>query len=176
MSVDEKDREKVETEIETCQARVIQTLVPTILALGLISIADPQSIRNVTMGCAFAVLFSSSLYVASLSYKIFLNASFLQVFGRTDIKKNKIYWEDALSEYRKKHLPMIIHSETTTAAAIYMVLSFMFFFIFHKVNLIASFVAAAVLLFNSICIFLVYKRRHKCLKKWQDVKSILEKA
>jgi len=42
--LDETDRENVHKEISQCQGRVIQTLVPTILALGLIAIADPENL------------------------------------------------------------------------------------------------------------------------------------
>ena len=66
VSINEKDREKIEMEIAHSQGRIIQTLVPTILALGLLGIASPENIRDITLGSAFAVLFSSSLYVTSV--------------------------------------------------------------------------------------------------------------
>ena len=175
VSINEKDREKIEMEIAHSQGRIIQTLVPTILALGLLGIASPENIRDITLGSAFAVLFSSSLYVTSLSYKIFRNAQFLKVFLSPEKRENEIYWENALSEYQNKHgLPILIHSETTTVGAIYMVLSITFFFIFYRVNMIASFVCTFILLWISFCIFLIYKRRDNVLHTWQDLKPIIE--
>lgn len=178
VSVDEKDRDKIEREIEQCQTRFAQVLVPTVLAFGLIAIADPENIRHVTLGCAFAVLFSSSLYFASLSYKIMRNGIFLQVFGREySGEDKKIYWENALSVYREKSdLPPLIHSETITAGAIYAVLSLTYFFIFYRVNLIASIVATFILLCISFSILWVYKKRRNIRKAWGDLKSDIERA
>ncbi len=175
ISLDESDRERIETELRQCQARVVQTLVPTILALGLIALAESARIRDISLGCAFAVLFSSSLYVASLSYKIIRNAEFLKVFASPEIGDNKICWEYALSAYRKTYgNPLVIHSETTTAATIYSVLSLAFFFIFYRVNLIASIVGTVVLLFVSFGIFLTYKRSNKVTERWEKLKATLE--
>ena len=169
--VDEKVRQKIENEISQCQARVAQTLVPTILAMGLLAVADPKNIRVVTLGCAFAVLFSSGTYVASLTYKIFRNASFLKVFVVAP-------WETALSKYRGNSVLnrffWPIGSESCAAGAIYLALAATFFFIFYTVNRPASIVCTAILTMNALSIFLVYKRASKMDKAWEEVKLHLE--
>jgi hypothetical protein len=70
LEIDKKDHDKVLSEISDCQGRILQTLVPTIISVGLISIADRENIALITLVTSFSVLFGSSLYVASLSYKI----------------------------------------------------------------------------------------------------------
>ena len=91
--VSKSSHEKVIKEIADSQTRVVQTLVPTILAIGLIAVAASASLGgsegasrfrlDIVVGCTFAILFSSSIYVAALSYKIFRNGTFLSVFGGT---------------------------------------------------------------------------------------------
>ncbi len=176
MSVDEKDLKRVQTELSQCQARVLQTLVPTILGFGLIAIANPQSIRDVTLGCNFAILFSSSLYVASLSYKIFRNAAFLRTFLTAEVEKNKIYWEKVLSKYWEEHHPFPIHSETTTAGFIYVVLALTFLFIFYKVDPIAASIGTVLLLLVALSIFMIYVKKGNYQKTWEDIKEALEKV
>lgn len=176
VSVDQKDRDTVQTELSQCQARVLQTLVPTILALGVIAIAQSQNIKDVTLGCTFATLFSSSLYVASLSYKIYRNASFLRTFVATDIEENKIRWEEIISEYRQKHRPFPFHSETTTAGSIYVVLALTFLFIFYRIDLIAASVGTVLLLLVAFSIFTIYAKRGSYQETWEEIKKSRERA
>ena len=174
VSLDENDRNKIEAEIAQYQARVIQTLVPTILALGLLAIANPANIdKPIALGCAFAILFSSGLYVASLSYKIFMNATFLRTFS--NIEPNKIYWEEAISEYRHYRRVLLFQSETATAAIIYAVLALTFLFIFYEVNPVASALGALLLLLVAFSIWMIYARRTSYANTWKDLKPHLER-
>lgn len=163
--LDETDRENVHKEISQCQGRVIQTLVPTILALGLIAIADPENLGTLSLGCAFAVLFSSSLYVASLSFKIFRNATFLSTFLPEGSDETTIHWEKALVEFNtRQRIPKILRAETTTAAAIYAVLALTFCYIFIRIHIIATLVGTLLLLGVALRIFILYKSTHKYKK------------
>ena len=63
----EKNRNQALTELQSCQERTLQTFVPTIIAVGLIAIADRGNFALVTLASSFAVLFGSSMYVASLA-------------------------------------------------------------------------------------------------------------
>ncbi|NIV03606.1 hypothetical protein GWN26_13275 [Candidatus Saccharibacteria bacterium] len=172
ITVDSGDLEKVKNEIDQMQTRVIQILVPTILGFGLIAIADPQSIRDITMGCAFAILFSSSLFVTALSYKIFRNASFLQIFAKAESTRETVYWEDALSDFRKKGgVPRIVHSETTAVATIYAVMAFTYFFMFYRISLVAAAVLSLILLIVAIRMFLLYQNLEKFDNTWKKVKK-----
>lgn len=175
LKLDTKDLESIKQEIQQLQNRVIQTLVPTILALGLIAIANPDYINLFTLGCTFSVLFSSSLYIACLSYKIFRNSQFLAVFYIVEREQGKVYWDDALFEYRRiKGIPFIIHSETTTAAFIYIVLAITFFCIFYNTNFLVSLLFTFALIFNSCIIFHTYYSRDENLKIWHDIKKKME--
>ena len=66
-SLNEEYRKKVTREIEQLQTRVIQTLVSTILAFGLVTLAGVEKISYLSLGGAIAVLFTSSLYIATVS-------------------------------------------------------------------------------------------------------------
>lgn len=154
MKVDTGDWHKIRREIEQCQARVLQTLVPTILSLGLIAFsrfvneAEVGSPPYITMGATFAVLLASSLYIASLSYKIFMNAGFLSVFAEK--KPDTIYWEDVVVKFRElAGRPRIIHSETTTAAMIYIILTAIYVFIFASLSAVRASLGAMVFLIIS---------------------------
>jgi hypothetical protein len=179
-NVHDADITQVVGEMQQMQSRVMQTLVPTILALGLISFAGRESINYLSFGGAFAVLFTSSLYVSSLSYKIFRNAAFLSVFNRKVDTKDTIYYENLMKKYRSiKHDPPVIHAETTTAAIIYLVLSITFFFIFfmEKGNdltfLIAIIVATVILLFNCLILWLIYINRDNSCELWEKIRDEL---
>ncbi len=178
----EEDLKKVVREIEQLQGRVLQTLVPTILAFGLIAFAGGEQINYLTLGGAFAVLFTSSLYVASLSYKIFRNSAFLQVFHHHANTEDTIYYENLMAKYRKKKgEPVIINAETTTASIIYAVLSFTFFFIFYMESegrlglLIATIVTTLILLCNCLIMFMIYVKRDHSRRIWEDVRDELKK-
>ena len=109
VTLDDKSREKVIKEISELQARVLQTLVPTILALGLIAVAASAKLGSsdgtggfepkIIMGCTFAILFTSGLFVAALSYKIQFNGNCLRVFPPRDSKKGEVDWEEAKRVY-----------------------------------------------------------------------------
>ena len=107
--VSKSSHEKVIKEIADSQTRVVQTLVPTILAIGLIAVAASASLGgsegasrfrlDIVVGCTFAILFSSSIYVAALSYKIFRNGTFLSVFAPTETGKDEVEWETVVGRY-----------------------------------------------------------------------------
>jgi len=171
LKLHEEDRKAFHDEIQQCQSRVLQTLVPTILALGLIAVADPENIGGLSLGCAFAVLFSSSLYVASLSFKIFRNASFLDAFSDREAKQGAEYvrLSDAISYFNAQSVsPTVLRAETSTAALIYLVLAVTFGYIFYSVNLIVTIICTVILLSVSIRIIHIYKSFSEYKEVWKD--------
>lgn len=166
----EEDRKAFHDEIQQCQSRVLQTLVPTILALGLIAVADPKNIGGLSLGCAFAVLFSSSIYVASLSFKIFRNASFLDTFSDREAEQGSEYvrLSDAISFFNDQSIsPTVLRAETSTAALIYLVLALTFGYIFYSVNLIVTIVCTVILLSVSLRIIHIYRSFSKYKEVWE---------
>jgi cell division protein FtsL len=172
LNIDEKDRVKILSEISDSQNRVIQIFVPTILAIGLISIADKEKFALTTLFAAFAILFSSSLYIASLSYKIFRNAMFLRAVTsqKNNEKDNVVHWEKALSIFTKKvNPPKIIGYETKTIAIIFIMFAFIYTFMFYYIHPIASVVLGLVLISVAIRILFIPFRAEEYYNKWQDV-------
>ncbi|MFC1947531.1 hypothetical protein ACFLXY_06400 [Chloroflexota bacterium] len=185
MQVDERDWDKVTKEIEQCQSRVLQTLVPTVLALGLIGFSGMSMSTESSfppyfaMGATFAVLLATSLYIASLSYKIFMNGTFLSVFApkQSDI----IYWERVVKLFRGEPSgkPKIIHSETTTAGTIYMILALTYIFIFASIDavreslgaLIFLIISGIILLGVAFTIFWTYQRYDTLKANWEKIKE-----
>lgn len=132
-------RDQVLAELEKCQDRVMQTLVPTIISVGLISIADRENVVSITLFACFAVLFSSSLYVASLSHKIFRNTTFIQALNEQDASESDLSWWAALSKFQVLEKPIpVIGFETTTISVVYGVFSIAFFFMFQEINFLLS--------------------------------------
>ncbi len=167
-----KDRDKVMEETSQCQARVVQTMVPTILALGLLAVAPPGNLDGIALGCAFAIVFCSGLYVACLSFKIFRNAAFLSVFSDwIDRKDGTINFEDLIGRYRGGGRAFPIHSETTTAGIIYLALAATFFYIFHGKSILAARVCATALVVVSGFILATYYSRGIHTKRWMKVKK-----
>lgn len=125
----EEAREKISSEIKECQDRVVRVLVPTIISFGLASVGNMGAQGGVifsdriVFGALFAVLFSSSLYIASLSYKIFERAAFLRYFAR---EEERLEWEEVVQRYREEHSPRFIGSETSAVAWIYTTLAVTF--------------------------------------------------
>lgn len=170
LTIHEKDREKVLAEIAECQSRVIQTLVPTIIAVGLISIADKKNLAMITVVAAFAVLFCSSLYVASLNYKIFRNASFVRALAEIAPVSGTIHWETALSLfYRKVTPPHIIGYEVRTVSVVYLVFAAAYVYMFYKLNLLLTIILGLVLAAVAVRIFLIPFRAQTYCQQWKDV-------
>lgn len=148
LSLSEADVSALNTEIESCQDRIVRVLVPTIISFGITSIgqvgvgASGALNYEILFGALFSVLFSSSLYITSMSYKIFERAAFLRVLtgDRTD-------WETVVHRYRKRYSPRIIGSETSTISLIYMVLSILFGAVFWGKMPTPVVVGATVVLF-----------------------------
>ncbi len=171
----EDDRRYVESEIQGAQTRVMQTLVPTILSLGLIAICNTNQLGRVSMGCAFGVLFSSSLYVAALSYKIFRNGAFLAAFPPAE-KPGALRWERLLTDFNEQRKQTIIQAETPTAAVIYAVLALTFLFIFVPAEPVLACGGTAVLLVVSLLIFSIYRRKREFKGRWTTIKEQREGA
>lgn len=171
IKLEEKDREKVVSEISDCQSRIVQVLVPTVIAVGLISIADRDKFALITLITSFAILFSSSLYIASLSYKIFRNASFLRVVSELEDKeKTSLHWERALSMFGKLiKPPFIIGYETKTISVIFIVFSISFVFMFFEMNSILSVVLGSILLIVGLSIFFIPFYSEKYYESWKKV-------
>ncbi len=170
MKIEEKDREKVLAEISECQGRILPTLVPTILSVALISIADRKNFALITLVSAFSVLFASSLYVASLSYKIFRNASFIRVFTGHIESEDKVHWEKALSKFNEnKSSPMIIGFETKTIAIIYIVFSMAYTLMFYSINSILAVLLGIVLAIVALRIYFIPSYSNRYDQKWERV-------
>ncbi|MCW9026600.1 MAG: hypothetical protein OQJ77_04720 [Thiovulaceae bacterium] len=168
----EKDRDKVLKEISDSQNRILQIFVPTIIAVGLISIADKDKFALITLFAFFAILFASSLYISSLSYKIFRNASFLNAVDSkaSNVNDGTIHWEKAFSLFSKKaSIPKIIGYETKTIAVIFVMFSIVYIAMFFSMNPLLSIGLGLVLIIISIRMLLLPSKSKNYLKIWQDV-------
>ena len=164
------DREQVRAELEQCQERIIQTLVPTLIAVGLISIADRENIALITLCSSFAVLYGSSLYVASLSYKIFRNTTFIQALNERNSSDSDIYWWGALSRYNQLYSPpLVIGYETTTISVVYFVFSIAFVIMFYEIQLLLSLALGFLLASVAIRIFIIPREAKNQLSAWRTV-------
>ncbi len=171
MNLEEKDRDKIYSEIAECQSRILQTLVPTIIAVGLISIADREKFALITLITAFSVLFGTSIYVASLSYKIFRNASFISAITDTNTTDGRtVYWEEILSRFnREQSPPIIIGYETKTIAVVYLVFSVTYIFMFYEMNPLITVFLGAILVLVALRILLIPSAAEKYRAKWKAV-------
>ncbi len=170
MNIEEKDRDKVISEISECQGRILQTLVPTILAMGLISIADREKFALITSVTAFSVLFSTCLYVTSLSYKIFRNASFIRVLTERNAKHETFYWEEVLSKFNKHQSPpKIIGYETKTIAIIYLVFSFTYIFMFYEIDPLVTMMLGLILTVTAIRMLFIPNFSDKYYEEWTKI-------
>jgi hypothetical protein len=170
MKINEKDREKIISEISECQGRILQTLVPTIIAIGLISIADREEFALITSVTAFSVLFGTSVYVASLSYKIFRNSSFIRALTDRAETSNTIYWEEALSKFNKyQSPPAIIGYETRTIAVVYLVFSLTYTYMFYEIYPLVTTVLGFVLATVALRILFIPNSAETYHRKWTRV-------
>ena len=170
LKIEEKDRDKVLTEISECQGRILQTLIPTIISVGLISIADRKNIALITLFSAFSVLFASSIYVASLSYKIFRNATFIRALTDHNGKSNTIHWEKALSIFvKRENPPFFLGYETRTISIIYLVFSLAYIFIFYGISSILSVFLGVILALVSIRIYFIPEHAEEYYLKWKKI-------
>lgn len=172
LQIDEKDKEKILKEISDSQTRILNIFVPTILAIGLISIADKENFALVTLLASFSILFASSLYISSLSYKIFRNATFLNALNSHNEKKDDgmIHWERAFSMFLEKTKPpKIIGYETKTIATIFIMFSIVFAVMFFDMNAYLSLSLGAILIFISIRMLLIPSKTKEYYEVWQDV-------
>jgi len=166
VKLDENDRQKVIDEIAACQERILQTFVPTIIAVGLIAIADRENFATITLVSAFVVLFGSSLYVASLSYKIFRNACFIRALSEI-APSATVHWEDMLSRFNKAQTPpRIIGYETHTVAFIYVIFSLAFVYMFYEINLPVTLLFGAMLFTVALRLFLIPRGADRYHKQW----------
>ena len=171
MQLNSDDRNKILTEISECQSRILQVFVPTIIAVGLISIADKDKFALITLFSSFAILFGSSLYVTNLSYKIFRNATFLKVINENNkTNEDEIYWENALSLFHTKIAPpKVIGYETKTIAVIYMMFSIVFIFMFFSINLFFSLVCGILLLLIAYKMLTLPNASNQYYENWKEV-------
>lgn len=178
MKLDEKDREKVLKEIADCQSRILQTLVPTILAVGLVSIADKKNFALITLFSSFAILFAASLYIANLSYKIFRNATFIKALSERECDKddNMIHWEKALSLFSKKaNPPKIIGYETKTIAVIFLVFSAVYGVMFFSMQPYLSVGFGLILGVVALTILKIPSKSEEHYRMWKQVLNEYEK-
>ncbi len=168
MSIDEADRQKVIDEINGCQERILETFVPTIIAVGLIAVADRDTFATVTLICAFVVLFGASLYTASLSYKIFRNACFIRALSDLAPIEGSAHWEDMLARFnREQRPPMIIGYETRTIAFIFMIFSLAYVYMFFEINALMAMVCGVLLFVVALRIFLIPRAAERYYQQWQ---------
>ncbi len=120
-------RERIQREIEDCQKRITQVLVPTIVGFGLLGVSTFGAIESVEESTILIFLFAflavfvtSGLYITSLSYRIFRNAAFLRKFSEKEGD-----WERMLKKYNEVNPPRILDLETTTIGLIYTILAAM---------------------------------------------------
>lgn len=168
MNIDEADRQKVIDEIAGCQERILETFVPTIIAVGLIAVADRETFATVTLICAFVVLFGASLYIASLSYKIFRNACFIRALGDQAPAGGGVHWEDMLARFNQEQSPpAIIGYETRSIAFIFMVFSLAYVYMFFEINALMAALCGAVLFIVALRIFLIPRAAERYYQQWR---------
>jgi len=166
----DSDRQKVIDEISASQERILQTFVPTIIAVGLIAIADRENFATITLVSAFVVLFGSSLYVASLSYKIFRNACFIRALSEFAPSTGSLHWEDLLSRFNKAQTPpKIIGYETHTVAFIYMIFSLAFIYMFYVINLPITLLFGTMLFIVALRLFLIPRNADRYHEQWLSI-------
>lgn len=165
-----QNREQALGELKDCQERTLKTLVPTIIAVGLTSIANRENFAIVTLISSFAILFSSSLYVASLAYKIFRNGVYLEVLNEKDSSTSEKSWNSHLQEFNSlKKPPLIIGRETTTVGVIYLVFSSSFILMFYEIHLLLTCFLGATLAAVAVRIFRLPKLSTKQKEHWEQV-------
>lgn len=166
----EKDYEKVVKEISECQGRILQTFVPTIIAIGLIPVADRQKFALITLVCSFAILFGSSLYVASLSYKIFRNAAFIQALTELNKSGAVLSWERALLIFNEKRpAPGVLGTETRTISAIYATFSATYILMFYEISPLFAFFFGVILAGVATRIWFIPERYVSYYDTWKKV-------
>ncbi len=144
---------KAKAEIENCQKRIIQIMAPTIVAFGITGISSigegsGENILFIFLAL-FAVLFSSSLYIASLSYKIFKNAAYLRKYAK------KEDWEKLMEIERGLYRTWFIGTETSAIGCIYILLSVIFGIIF-PVRFWMTFTNLLLRLLPIICVAILF--------------------
>lgn len=107
--------------------------------------------------------------VASLNYKIFRNAAFLHVFTGKKKTEDEFFWQWAVRRFQEGYVDFPLHSETTTAGVIYLVLPSTFFFIFWRENLLVSGIGTALLTGIAITILGIYAARGRFVDRWQQI-------
>lgn len=167
----EKDREKVVNEISECQGRILQTFVPTIIAIGLISVANRDEFAFITLVCSFSILFGSSLYVASLCYKIFRNAAFIRALTElNNDNEDVVSWEAALALFNKKFPPpKVLGAETKTISVVYATFSATYVLMFYEISLFFAFLFGLILFAAAARIWFIPKRSDSYYDTWMRV-------
>lgn len=172
MHIQDWDRDKVISEMSDCQSRILQILVPTLVSVGLISVADREHFAIITIICAFSVLFYSSFYSASLSYKIFRNASFIRALSERKGATTSFNWEAALAKFNStKSAPRVLGYETKTLATVYLVFVLSFVFMFIDIETVLSLVLGVILVVVAVRIYLIPGYADKYLSNWKEVMS-----
>ena len=166
----DQNRDQVVSELTGCQQRILQILVPTLISVGLISIADRDKFALITLISSFAVLFGSGLYVSSLTYKIFRNGSYLRALDELNPATRAYSWESALNRFHGLcKPPRIMGYETTTIAVIYLVFSGAYFLMFYQMNLWLASGLACILALVAVRMFLLPAKAAAYHQHWQRV-------
>tara|TARA_B100001964_G_C14021177_1_gene503919 strand:- start:199 stop:777 length:579 start_codon:yes stop_codon:yes gene_type:complete len=166
----DSDRAKVEKEISSLQQRVIRIIIPTMLSIGLVSIAGTEEYGKVAMAGTFAILMSSGMFVAALSYKIFQNAAFLRVFVTPVGDPAELSWEDALIRFRRGWISLIIPTETTAAAIIYFLFAGAYLYAFKDVDPTVAYITYGVLNVTPASLLFFYFWRRSNEKRWETIR------
>lgn len=130
--------DRARSEIANCQQRITQVFVPTIIGFsisalgGIMAVPFGSAKSNIGMEVFillflfsfFSVFISSSIYIMSLSYKIFRNAAFLKECSTDDD------WENLLKDYntsiKSKAFHKLMELETTAIGLVYSILSIVY--------------------------------------------------
>ncbi len=138
---------------------------------GLFSIADREKFALITLITAFSVRFGTSIYVASLSYKIFRNASFISAITDTNTTGERtVYGEEMHSRFnREQSPPIIIGYETKTIAMVYLVFSVTYIFMFYKMSPLITVFLGSILVLVALRILLIPSAAGKYRAKWKAV-------
>ena len=171
----DSDRAKVENEISSLQNRVLQIIIPTMLSIGIVSIVGSDHYGKVAMAGTCAIVMSSGTFVATLSYKIFQNAAFLQVFVTLVGHPGELSREDALIKFREGWISLIIPTETTAATIIYFLFAGAYLYAFKDVDPMIAYFTYSVLNVSPIALLLFYYGRRRNENRWKTIREKLIK-
>jgi hypothetical protein len=164
MDFKENDYKYVTEEMQRCQKRIASTIVSLILSIGLIGTSKftGTKVAHISMYSHFGVLLCASLYISSLTFKIFRNAAFIQYMNAI---QNIPAWEAVLEKFNEKTRVSLY--ETTAVWFIFLFLDLAYCVLYITEDWIFVVISFIILLIPLILILLFMRKRYY-VNKWKD--------